>query len=428
MLVSVCMIVRNEETYIVRAIESTKGLADEVVVVDTGSTDRTVDLAKSCGARLFQIAWDNDFAKARNASLRQARGEWIVVLDADEFFEPEEAARLRTFLEGAPDPVSGFNLTLCNLIEEAEPHRFRDLCRVIRAFRNRASHRYQYPIHEQIVDTLVDGTVEDLPVRFLHSGYIRSVESDRNKAQRNRELLEEHVSGIVGDKMRLHYVQMQLGNEYARVGAFEKAVESYSAAFGALDYILSVPINVGFAVALVMGLCHSLLQLRRVEDTVRVADRAIAAGLQNHGVWFYRGWARVEQGALDEGIRDLLWSIALAKAGDESFMSNENALNAWTMAIDALIRRGAVPVAAALLVRALEANPEEGRFLALATAVCELDPDLRTFIVTRGPQAAMAGLERQARAEGRFRTAVAAFPRAHETSLDGQEAHRDAAV
>lgn len=96
---SLCMIVKNEERWLDACLRSVEGLADEIVIVDTGSTDRTLDIAKSHGARVFHETWADDFSKARNASLEKATGDWILVLDADEVIERRDHGKIRSLIE-----------------------------------------------------------------------------------------------------------------------------------------------------------------------------------------------------------------------------------------------------------------------------------------------------------------------------------------
>ncbi len=86
--VSLCMIVRDEERYLADALESVRGVVDEICIVDTGSKDRTLEIAQGAGARTEEIAWPGDFSKARNVALAMASRRWILVLDADERLSP----------------------------------------------------------------------------------------------------------------------------------------------------------------------------------------------------------------------------------------------------------------------------------------------------------------------------------------------------
>jgi glycosyltransferase involved in cell wall biosynthesis len=107
MVLSVCIITRDEEANIVRTLESVKSIADEIIVVDSGSTDNTVALAKSCGAKVFVEEWKG-FAAQKNSALAKAAGEWILSLDADEEVSPELAARIKKLLK-APQPAAAFD-------------------------------------------------------------------------------------------------------------------------------------------------------------------------------------------------------------------------------------------------------------------------------------------------------------------------------
>ena len=96
---SQCMIVKNEEKNIERALGWAKSVAFEQIVVDTGSTDRTVEIAEKMGAKVYHFAWINDFSAAKNYAIEQATGNWIAFLDADEFFTPVDAKKLILYLK-----------------------------------------------------------------------------------------------------------------------------------------------------------------------------------------------------------------------------------------------------------------------------------------------------------------------------------------
>lgn len=95
---SQCMIVKNEEKNIERALSWGRDIVWEQIVVDTGSTDRTVELAESMGAKVYHFQWIDDFAAAKNFAIEKASGDWIAFLDADEYFMPEEAAKIMPLL------------------------------------------------------------------------------------------------------------------------------------------------------------------------------------------------------------------------------------------------------------------------------------------------------------------------------------------
>jgi len=92
---SLCMIVKNEEEYLQECLASVEDVVDEIILVDTGSTDRTVEIAGQFDAEVHHIPWNDDFAAARNESIKHASGDWILQLDADERLDPESKKELR---------------------------------------------------------------------------------------------------------------------------------------------------------------------------------------------------------------------------------------------------------------------------------------------------------------------------------------------
>ncbi len=201
---SLCMIVRNEAENLARCLQSTAGVADEIILVDTGSTDGSVALATAHGAKVFSHPWQNDFSRARNAGLEQATGEWILHLDADEELEAGSAARLRPLLERTT--ADAVLMVQRSLTPSGALVRYSDL-RVTRLFRNRPAYRYEQAIHEQIRPAIErrGGRVVESDLLIWHYGYAQSTAQGRqHRARRNLELLEHALAGAPDDAY-LHY-------------------------------------------------------------------------------------------------------------------------------------------------------------------------------------------------------------------------------
>ena len=145
-LISVCLIVKDEEEMLASCLESVADIADEIVVYDTGSTDGTVEIARAAGARVIEGYWDDSFARARNAALAHARGEWVVSLDADETFLADPEA-LRTLLEDRRSNVEAYLVAIENLHGAGNA---RSVHTAIRLFR-RTSSTWRHRLHEQVV-------------------------------------------------------------------------------------------------------------------------------------------------------------------------------------------------------------------------------------------------------------------------------------
>lgn len=189
------MIVRDEAEMASGFIESVHGLWDELVVVDTGSTDATATLFEAAGARVIHHGWRNDFAEARNVSLAAATGDWVLVLDADERVSPEMIVELLARIE---DPTVGA-LTL--RMSNALPYGHRRESRVLRAWRNDPSVRYSHAIHEDASGPIVQllarthTTLGHIEAQVNHLGYVRSRAAAKDKKQRDLRLLHACIDG-----------------------------------------------------------------------------------------------------------------------------------------------------------------------------------------------------------------------------------------
>lgn len=196
-LLSVSMIVKNEQKFLPGCLDSLRGLADEIIIADTGSTDRTVEIAQVHGATIVYTDWTGDFAEARNFSLRHCTGTWVLYIDADERVLPEQAAYIRTMLEDAPEYIGAF---LCNIVS---PHRQSNNTTEThtgaypRLFRNLGypAVQFQGRVHEQISPSILNADLKIAPSDIIiqHLGYDQSPEVMRTKVQRNFDLLMQHI-------------------------------------------------------------------------------------------------------------------------------------------------------------------------------------------------------------------------------------------
>jgi tetratricopeptide (TPR) repeat protein len=237
--VTLCVIARNEEALIGRCLASVAGAVDQIVVVDTGSSDRTVDRARASGAEVSSFEWCDDFAEARNASIERARGEWVLVLDADEQLTPESGAALKTLLAGAP--AAAFWVVVRNLQPPGELVRYQD-SPIVRLFRNEPAHRYRGSIHESVTEAVVEagGRVAPSPLVIVHDGYAQaSVQGGVNRATRNLALLQAAFARAPGDA----YLQYQLGVTHQQLGSPRQARRHLRQAMDQDDGTLSVEVR-----------------------------------------------------------------------------------------------------------------------------------------------------------------------------------------
>ncbi len=192
-MITLSMIVRDEEAHLPGLLESARGLWDELVVVDTGSKDGTVALLREAGARVLHHAWSDDFSAARNVGLDAARGDWIVVLDADERPSPELVSAIRTL-----PAMKDAGAATVNLVNPLQNGHVRETP-LLRVFRRDPDIRYRFAIHEDVSAPVAawlgrTGTrLVSLPGTVLHLGYQREVARDRNKRARDERILRAEV-------------------------------------------------------------------------------------------------------------------------------------------------------------------------------------------------------------------------------------------
>ena len=195
---SLCMIVKNEERYLARCLQSLKPMVDEMIVVDTGSSDQTRDIAEVFGARVFDFEWNDDFAAARNHSLEKAVGDWILVMDADEVIAPRDHANIRRLIAQSKTRQHAYMLTTRNYTDRRDSVDYRENAgeydeemstgwvpsRKVRLFPNRQRIHFVFPVHEQVDPVLAERSTAlvTCPVPVHHYGKLDHDRTDKRWA------------------------------------------------------------------------------------------------------------------------------------------------------------------------------------------------------------------------------------------------------
>ena len=268
---SVCLIVKNEERFIGQCLASVKGVADQIVVVDTGSTDRTVEIAKEHGAEVHAFAWCDDFSAARNAALEHVTGDWVLALDADEELPPGQHEALRQMLE--PAEVMAWRLPLQNIGHEAEGCSY-----VPRLFRNAPSLFFFGRVHEQVsysveVRCKQWGLANRLGTAMLrHHGYTEETMLERGKVERNLRLIEQAIKEIPDDPGLF----MQYGLELTRSHRVEEGLRQYQTAFEIMSELPASAVVGEFREGLLTQYCTQLLKAKGPAAVVPVLSSPLA--------------------------------------------------------------------------------------------------------------------------------------------------------
>lgn len=274
------MIVKDEEELLPHCLASVQGAVDEIIVVDTGSSDRSAEIAQQYGAVVVRVEWCEDFAAARNAGLERASGDWILFLDADEALDRVAREQIRSWTS-----VSGCDGLFLNI------HNYTGTGQqgvtvnpVLRLFRNAPEHRFEGRIHEQIAAAICRRNPEaafhvtDMVIH--HYGYQTAIVERKDKVNRNVRLLQQAVEEEP-DQPFHHY---NLGVEYLRVGEAERALETFGVARMGID-----PAVTSYAHLLFKYEIRCLQHLNRWQEALDRIDAALELFPEYTDLMHHRG-------------------------------------------------------------------------------------------------------------------------------------------
>jgi len=285
------MIVKNEEEFLPQCLESIKGLIDELIVVDTGSTDKTVEIAQSFGAKVYHHPWENDFSKHRNQSISYATGDWIFIIDADEELVTEDIQIIRKTIRCAADDVTQILVRVLDFNRELklvtnETHS-------IRLFRNNTGIHYEGIVHNALI--IPWGNYIITPARIFHYGYHLSKQKMKEKFQRRICLLDRQLEQDPHNIATLFYLanawferDCRKSLEYGyRVVDRLKASEDFPA----------VLLNVFYT----LGACH--MRFEEYEAAIDICNKALEYQSNNVDILYILCDACLRVGRYEEGIK-----------------------------------------------------------------------------------------------------------------------------
>lgn len=310
---SVCLIVKNEEQFLAQCLRSVRDVAHQFIVVDTGSTDRTVEIAKEFGAEIYTYQWNDDFSAARNAALEHATCDWILMLDGDEEFPAEQHPKLLADMRNPG--VLAFRLPLVNSGHETEGQSF-----VPRLFRNVPGAHFSGRIHEQVFPSLLPfcklwglQTVMNTAA-ILHHGYNSQVTRDRNKIERNLTLLRRAYDENPDDVN----LTMNLGLELVRSGNLVEGVEKYREAFQLMSRLPASQVAPELREVLLTQFTSQLYKIRGHEEVIKTltCPQTRAGGL-TASLHFALGLSHFELGQYREAVEQI--RLCLAKRHRPAF-------------------------------------------------------------------------------------------------------------
>lgn len=277
--ISVCIIAKNEEKHIEECLKRLKPYHYEIVLVDTGSSDRTLDIASGYTDSIYHFDWIDDFSAAKNYAVDKASNDWILSIDCDEYIEKIDEPALKELMMQFPQNAG--RILLRNRLTENGQVSFEQV-RVTRFF-NRKFFHFEGAVHEQVenrVHTLLPKSVFPAPITVLHVGYDGTEEEMRCKSLRNIALLEKELKHAGPDA----YLYYQLAQSCMKLKEYEKAYEWFNLGLSMdvnpeLDYVQAMVTSYGYCL-LAMKRYEEALQLLNVYDVFAVtADFVFLIGL-----------------------------------------------------------------------------------------------------------------------------------------------------
>lgn len=311
---SVCIIAKNEEKHIGECLRCLSQYGFEIVLTDTGSTDKTLAIAEKYTDRIYHFDWCDDFSAARNFCVQKASHNRILSLDCDEFIEQLDVSALERCMEQHPYRAGRILIRSRFLRDGQTSH---ELTRISRLFDRRYFH-FSGAVHEQLAHR--DGSpnaVYDAPVTILHVGYDDTEADMREKSRRNIALLETQLEKEGPDP----YLYFQLGQSYRRLGDTEKAFSSFDAGLSmevdpTLDYVKTMVESYGY----------TLLDLKRAQDALGLAELYNVFAVRADFV-FLMGLVYMNNGLFDAAIAEFEKSAAMEEFsvdGVNSYMAYYN--------------------------------------------------------------------------------------------------------
>jgi len=349
--ISLCMIVKNEERFLAECLASARGAVDEINVVDTGSTDRTVEIAQSFGANVVHREWRNDFGWARNESLGMATRRWTLVLDADEEIAPESLALLRALRE-TPADATGVYVQIQNLVDDVSGAASTMTHILPRLFPTTPRIRYRNVIHESLV---VDGEKHLMavvsPITVRHKGYTAEILGAREKNARNKPLLERALREASDDA----FSWFNFGISAVAAGDHETGIDVLERMFA-----MPGPRRMFYPIAYVM-LAYAYAEGRGdVAKGLEITERALAETPDHANVVFTHAHMLSLQKRWDESRAEYERAMA-SRAGSAAHAMVDDEIFTWKSALNiasTYLRENRMQEAVPWFERALANKPD----------------------------------------------------------------------
>ncbi|MFB5764073.1 glycosyltransferase [Paenibacillus medicaginis] len=309
--ISLCMIVKNEEPCLAQCLSSARSIVDEMIVVDTGSTDRSAAIASDYGAKVIHRPWDDSFSNARNRGLEEATCEWILWLDADEALDRNEAFKLKELLTRdsiREQQIEGIELLFHNYLDDG----YMERSYLLRLVRNRPAYRFEGRVHEQIYAVMLqhmpNGRLGRADVTVHHYGYLIRNRIRQDKVKRNTSLLRKALEEYPQNGVYHYY----LGTELLKANEPEEGLAH-------LNIALAHP--AGLTPAVIMNAHRyrilALGLMKRYEDMVEQCSESMTEFPAYTDLYHYKAEGLMALGRMDQAAQVLQEALNVGPASED---------------------------------------------------------------------------------------------------------------
>ncbi|WP_270642033.1 glycosyltransferase [Paraclostridium sordellii] len=320
MLLSIVMMVKNEERYLDKTLESLKPLMREIdselIILDTGSEDSTVEIAKKYTDKIFFANWNNDFGQMRNISISHASGEWILILDADEQLTNYDKLK-EFFNSNLCEKYNSATITLKNIFSEDEERYSVDP--LLRLFKNYNGFRYEGAIHEQPI--FKSPTYNDI-ARFNHYGYLFEDEEVRQlKESRNKAILLREIEKNPNNP----YINYQLGKQYIISKNYEDALFYMEKGYKIYEKNKYIPLFV------TLDLANLYVDLSEFDKCENLCIKYIKNDDRNIDIYYYLATSQKQLNKYKKSIENYKRYLYLTENFDITTQANNTECNYDTL-------------------------------------------------------------------------------------------------
>ncbi|MCM1989320.1 glycosyltransferase family 2 protein [Oceanirhabdus seepicola] len=301
-MISLCMIVKDEKDNLERCLKSAEGIADEIIIVDTGSTDSTVEIAKKYTNKVYFYRWINDFSAARNFSLSKANGDWILILDGDDEVPSKHKEDIRELTKDTSVDVYSFNTLnftnendTQNLIYNLNP----------RLFQNKFGYKYEGAVHNQLLSVIKrvnpNFVMKIAAIDIFHYGYLQTNVIKKHKRERNMSILHSQLEENPKDTFAL----FNMGNEYYALNNSKEAFDYYLKAHKTTEP------GMGFYPKLIIRMLLCCKELKLYDDIYKFAAKALNYYPKFTDLYYVRGFINYFLGKPTAAVSDLEKALEL---------------------------------------------------------------------------------------------------------------------